>query len=75
MVLRSLCAALVLLAVTAAPAAAQFTPGAAGGGDPFYPSGGNGGYEAKNYTVKLDRFCVARAVIVTSPASSSFCAS
>jgi aminopeptidase N len=51
---RSLAAALVLLAVAAAPAAAQFTPGAAGGGDAFYPSGGNGGYDVKNYAVKLD---------------------
>ena len=51
---RALAAALSLLAVTAAPAAAQFTPGAAGGGDPFFPSAGNGGYEVRNYDVKLD---------------------
>jgi aminopeptidase N len=55
MILRpAIAAALVLLAVAAAPAAAQFTPGAAGGGDPFYPSAGNGGYDVKNYAVKLD---------------------
>jgi aminopeptidase N len=51
---RALGAALVLLAVAAAPAAAQFTPGSAGGGDAFYPSAGNGGYDVRNYTVKLD---------------------
>ena len=51
---RALAAAFVLLAVTAAPAAAQFTPGAAGGGDPFYPSAGNGGYDVRNYDVKLN---------------------
>jgi aminopeptidase N len=51
---RALAAALTLLAVTAAPAAAQFTPGAAGGGDPFYPSAGNGGYDVKSYAAKLD---------------------
>jgi aminopeptidase N len=51
---RAIAAALVMLAVAAAPAAAQFTPGAAGGGDPFYPSAGNGGYDVKNYAVKLD---------------------
>jgi len=51
---RALAAALTLLAVGAAPAAAQFTPGAAGGGDPFFPSAGNGGYEVKSYGVKLD---------------------
>jgi aminopeptidase N len=51
---QAFAAALVLLAVAATPAAAQFTPGAAGGGDPFYPSAGNGGYDVKSYTVKLD---------------------
>jgi aminopeptidase N len=51
---RALAGALLVLAVSAAPAAAQFTPGAAGGGDPFYPSAGNGGYDVKNYAVKLD---------------------
>ena len=51
---RALAAALFLLAVAAAPAAAQFTPGAAGGGDPFYPNAGNGGYDVKKYDVKLD---------------------
>jgi aminopeptidase N len=51
---RALAAALLVLAVSAAPAAAQFTPGAAGGGDPFYPSAGNGGYDVKSYDVKLD---------------------
>jgi aminopeptidase N len=54
MVLRSLCAALVLLAVAAAPAAAEFTPGADGAGDPFYPNAGNGGYDARHYSLKLD---------------------
>ena len=47
MVLRSLAATAVLLALSAAPAAAEFTPGAAGGGDPFYPSAGNGGYDVR----------------------------
>jgi aminopeptidase N len=51
---RAVAAALVLLAVAAAPAGAQFTPGAAGGGDPFFPSAGNGGYDVKSYDVKLD---------------------
>ena len=50
---RSLCAAAVLLAVSAAPAAAAFTPGADGVGDPFYPQGGNGGYDVKTYSIKL----------------------
>jgi aminopeptidase N len=54
MVLRSLSAAAVLLTLSAAPAAAQFTPGAPGGGDPFYPSAGNGGYDVSHYSLKLD---------------------
>jgi aminopeptidase N len=54
MVLRSLCAALVLFAVAAAPAEAAFTPGAAGAGDPFFPQAGNGGYDVGNYSLKLD---------------------
>jgi aminopeptidase N len=54
MLLRSLCAALVLFAVAAAPAAADFTPGAEGAGDPFYPDAGNGGYEVRHYSLKLD---------------------
>jgi aminopeptidase N len=51
---RGLSAAAVLLAVAAAPAGAAFTPGAAGGGDPFYPQAGNGGYDVKSYSLKLD---------------------
>jgi aminopeptidase N len=40
--------------MSAAPAAAAFTPGAAGAGDPFYPNAGNGGYEVRHYSLKLD---------------------
>ena len=56
MVLRSLPAAVLvfLLVLIAAPAQADFTPGAGGGGDPFYPQAGNGGYDVKNYSLKLD---------------------
>src|SRR5688500_10628506 len=53
MPLRSFALAAVLFAVSAAPAAAAFTPGAAGAGDPFYPQAGNGGYEARSYSLKL----------------------
>jgi aminopeptidase N len=54
MVLRAVSAAAVLLAVSAAPAAADFTPGADGAGDPFYPQAGNGGYDVRSYSLKLD---------------------
>src|SRR5688500_13430481 len=50
---RGLVAAAVLLAVSAAPAGAAFTPGASGAGDPFYPQAGNGGYDVKTYSIKL----------------------
>src|SRR5580765_2829930 len=36
-----------------AAAAADFTPGSAGLGDPFFPNGGNGGYDVANYDLKL----------------------
>jgi aminopeptidase N len=45
----------VVLFVLAAPAAAQrFTPGAPGAGDPFFPEAGNGGYDVRHYSLKLD---------------------
>jgi aminopeptidase N len=54
MALRSFALSAILLAVSAAPAAAAFTPGASGAGDPFYPQAGNGGYEARHYSLRLD---------------------
>lgn len=45
------CASLLLL--PAAAAAADFTPGAPGTGDPYFPLAGNGGYEVGHYDVKL----------------------
>jgi aminopeptidase N len=54
MVLRSLFVSVLLLTLSAAPAGAQFTPGASGGGDPFFPSAGNGGYDVRDYSIKLD---------------------
>jgi aminopeptidase N len=46
-------AALALTAASAAPAAAQFTPGASGLGDPFFPDAGNGGYDVLTYDIDL----------------------
>jgi aminopeptidase N len=54
MVLRSLSAAAVTLALAAVPAQADFTPGAEGAGDPFFPNAGNGGYDVRHYSLKLD---------------------
>jgi aminopeptidase N len=51
---RALSTAAAFLAVSAAPAAAAFTPGSDGAGDPFFPQAGNGGYDVRNYSLKLD---------------------
>jgi aminopeptidase N len=53
-ILRAVSTAAAVLAISATPAAAAFTPGAPGGGDPFYPQAGNGGYDVTSYSVKLD---------------------
>jgi hypothetical protein len=45
------CALIVLTA--GAAVAADFTPGSFGLGDPFFPNGGNGGYDVANYDLKL----------------------
>jgi aminopeptidase N len=44
----------VLSGLTAAPAAAQTaSPGATGGGDPYFPRQGNGGYNVSHYDVRI----------------------
>lgn len=35
-------------------AAAEYRQGAAGGGDPYFPLAGNGGYDVKHYELELD---------------------
>ena len=45
------CAAFLL--TSGLGAAADFTPGSAGLGDPFFPNAGNGGYDVANYNLKL----------------------
>jgi aminopeptidase N len=49
----ALTAALVAPGALAANAGAQFTPGAEGLGDPFFPKAGNGGYDVSAYDVGL----------------------
>ena len=57
MLRRSFVSLMVLvtaLLLGAAPASAEpFEPGAPGAGDPFFPLAGNGGYDARHYTVDL----------------------
>ncbi len=43
----------LFLATAGVAAAADFTPGSSGLGDPFFPNGGNGGYDVANYDLKL----------------------
>jgi aminopeptidase N len=47
-------AAAASLAVAAVAIAAAFTPGSPGLGDPFFPLGGNGGYDVQHYGLTLD---------------------
>ncbi len=48
------CAVAALLVCAPAAGAVTFTPGAAGAGDPFFPLAGNGGYDVRNYSLRLD---------------------
>jgi aminopeptidase N len=50
----ALAAALVLALASGAAAAATFTPGSAGLGDPYFPLAGNGGYDVRDYDLSLD---------------------
>jgi aminopeptidase N len=50
---RAIAAAVLSLAVVA-PAASAYSPGSAGAGDPFFPNAGNGGYDVKHYSLRLD---------------------
>lgn len=43
----------VFASVTASAAAAEFTPGSSGLGDPYFPNGGNGGYDVAHYDLEL----------------------
>lgn len=52
--LRSALAFLLLSTLPLAQKSGGFTPGASGLGDPFYPLGGNGGYDVTHYALTLD---------------------
>jgi aminopeptidase N len=49
----ALAGALAATFALAAPAAADFSPGDAGAGDPYYPFAGNGGYDVSHYDLEL----------------------
>ncbi|GAB2833288.1 M1 family metallopeptidase [Actinocorallia aurea] len=46
-------AAMVLAGASAVQAGGKFTPGAAGGGDPYFPDNGNGGYDVQDYDLSF----------------------
>jgi aminopeptidase N len=53
--LRTLALAVAVSVAVAAPASAQsFVAGPPGLGDPYFPLAGNGGYDAKHYSLDLD---------------------
>jgi aminopeptidase N len=56
------------LVVTAAPAGAavEFTPGAPGAGDPYFPDMGNGGYDVAHYDLKLSYDPGTKAIDATA---------
>ena len=49
-----LLAGAAFLLMTGAAHAVDFTPGASGLGDPFFPNAGNGGYDVSHYDLTLD---------------------
>jgi aminopeptidase N len=53
--IRAVAGVALASALLAAPAAAApFTPGSSGLGDPFFPLAGNGGYDVRHYSLDLD---------------------
>jgi aminopeptidase N len=70
-VVRAIVAGLFIAAATPAAAHADFTPGAKGLGDPFFPDAGNGGYDVSSYDLAIDytpdtRNLVGTATIVAT---------
>ncbi|HLN77773.1 MAG TPA: M1 family metallopeptidase [Nocardioidaceae bacterium] len=47
-------AAVLCLLAPGTAGAADYSPGSAGLGDPFFPNAGNGGYDVSHYALKLD---------------------
>jgi aminopeptidase N len=50
----ALFAAFLFILTAGTAGAVNFTPGSAGLGDPFFPNGGNGGYDVSHYGLTLD---------------------
>ncbi|GAA0961898.1 M1 family metallopeptidase [Kribbella koreensis] len=56
-------------AASAAPTS-QFSPGAAGDGDPYFPDMGNGGYDVSHYDIKLAFSPTTHAISATTTISA-----
>ncbi|NUR92064.1 MAG: M1 family metallopeptidase [Nonomuraea sp.] len=55
-----------LVAAAPANAATQFTPGAPGAGDPYFPDMGNGGYDVAHYDIALTYDPSTKAITATT---------
>jgi hypothetical protein len=49
-----LCIASLLVVGAPVASAGAFSPGAPGAGDPFFPLAGNGGYDVRHYSLRID---------------------
>jgi len=55
MLRRALLLSLALFALTASPAlAVRYVAGSEGSGDPYFPLAGNGGYDARHYSLEIE---------------------
>ena len=62
--------ALVLAIGSGAAAAANFTPGSPGLGDPMFPNAGNGGYDVQHYDLTLDYTPSSNQLVATAVISA-----
>ncbi|GAA2736160.1 M1 family metallopeptidase [Actinocorallia aurantiaca] len=65
----SVTAAVLTAALAFAPAVQageRFTPGAAGGGDPYFPENGNGGYDVQDYDLAFEFEPSSGAIVATA---------
>src|SRR6201999_1932867 len=56
----------LVTAATPAYAASQFSPGAPGTGDPYFPDMGNGGYDVGHYDIRLAFDPATKAINATT---------
>ena len=61
------CVAVLMCSVgVGGAAAAGFTPGSAGLGDPMFPNAGNGGYDVRSYNLTLDYAPASKRLVATA---------